>query len=138
MRVRQDSRAGDTTPCTVNDVVALELLPLVHGLPAPPAQVTVPVRGHEAFAVGCVVAAEPLGGGTAVPLPVGHGRACQVMARSARHSTQTITRASHPHHAVNEPPMAPMNLTAANTRAASHARTMISAAMVSPPRAWCR
>src|SRR5258708_2637178 len=55
----------------VDDVIAVELLPLVHGLTAAPAEVAVAVEGHEPFLVGDMKRAEAALGCRS--LPAGHG-----------------------------------------------------------------
>src|SRR5258708_17889750 len=55
----------------VDDVIAVELLPLVHGLTAAPAEVAVAVEGHEPFLVRDMTRAEAALGCRS--LPAGHG-----------------------------------------------------------------
>src|SRR5205814_1527914 len=73
VRVREHRRAVHAAARTVNYMVPFEGLPFVHGLPAPPAQVTVPVQRQEPAPVSDVLVAEAaLGGGATVTLPVRH------------------------------------------------------------------
>jgi hypothetical protein len=67
--VCQDSRSLCTAACAVDDVVTVELLPLVHRLAAAPARIAVLVQGQQPTLVGLVRPAEATLCGVASPCP---------------------------------------------------------------------